>query len=203
MRDLFIFDMGGVMAESCPILPRTAAALGIGAEDLRALVDADFDAITEGRFGSEEFWRRFTARTGVPVPENYWATFFAPRADPLMDALARKLRERGRVVCGTNTIDVHYEYHLAHGQYECFDAVYASHLMGLSKPRPEFWLAILEAEARGPERALFVDDLPENVEAARKLGIDARLFVGAEALIASLEPEYGPGLQAALSGRSR
>ncbi len=196
MRDLFIFDMGGVMAESCPTLPRAAAALGVGEAELLGLVREDFDAITEGRLGTEEFWRRFSARTGLAARENYWATLFAPRADPAMAALARALRSRGRVVCGTNTIDVHYAYHLEQGQYGCFDAVYASHLMGLSKPRPEFWLSILEAEGRGPERALFVDDLAENVEAARELGIDGRLFRGAEPLIRELEAEYGLELAA-------
>lgn len=188
MVDLFIFDMGGVMAGSCPVLPRAAEALGVPVEKLRELVREDFDLLTLGRFDSAEFWRRLEARSGLVAKENYLSTAFAPRADPHMAAIARSLRSRGRVVCGTNTIDAHYAYHLAQGHYEPFDAVYASHLMGVAKPDPAFWRAILEAEHRTADRAVFIDDMLENVEAARSLGIDARLFTGAEELASSLLP---------------
>jgi len=200
MRDLFIFDMGGVMADSCSVLSAAARGLGIPQDELEALVREDFGLLTLGRLDSAEFWRRFEARTGKRAAEDYWATAFSPRPDPRMAALARALRRRGRVVCGTNTIGPHYEHHLANGHYACFDAVYASHLMGLAKPDPAFWLAILEAEGRTADRAVFVDDLPENVEAARSLGIDSRLFSGAKELAASLEAEYGPGLVEAARG---
>jgi FMN phosphatase YigB (HAD superfamily) len=87
-----------------------------------------------------------------------------------------------RVVAGTNTIAPHYDIHLRRGDYDIFDIVYASHLMGLAKPDPAFYTCILEHESCSADRAVFIDDFPENVEAARALGIGSLLFTGAEQL---------------------
>jgi FMN phosphatase YigB (HAD superfamily) len=106
----------------------------------------------------------------------------------------RELAAGARVVCGTNTIDCHHEIIGELGLYDCYAAVYASHLMGLAKPDPAFWLAILEAEGAAPERAFFTDDSAENVEAAARLGMAARLYSGAERLRADLL-ELGAPLQ--------
>jgi len=65
--------------------------------------------------------------------------------------------------------------------------VYASHLMGVSKPEPDFWLRILEAEGRTAEQAFFVDDFAENVDAARRLGIRSHRFTDVETLVRELE----------------
>jgi FMN phosphatase YigB (HAD superfamily) len=92
------------------------------------------------------------------------------------------LKNGARVVAGTNTISPHYEIHLQKGDYRVFDAVYASHLMGLAKPDPAFYTYILEHEDCPADRAVFVDDFPENVEAARQLGIHSFVFTDTEKL---------------------
>ena len=187
MIELYIFDMGGVLVRDFDIGPEAARRLGIGVGDFRACMEPDIMAFMRGEFDGQEFWRRFGARSGLDIHENYWATLFRPRLDrPTIDLVhelaAGALAEGSRVVCGTNTIEEHYAIHKAQGQYGGFHAVYASHLMGTAKPEPGFWLDILEAEGVRPERAFFVDDFPENVEAARALGIESRLYVSAEVL---------------------
>jgi putative hydrolase of the HAD superfamily len=186
MIELYIFDMGGVLCRDFDIGPAAAHRLGIGVSQFRAFIEPDIMAFMRGDLGGAEFWRRFEARSGLAVPEDYWTTLFRPRLDlPTVD-LVRELAAGARTVCGTNTIAEHYAIHCAGGQYEGFHAVYASHLMGSAKPEPEFWLDILEAEGVPPERAFFVDDFPENVEAAGALGIESRLYVSAEVLRADL-----------------
>jgi len=54
-----------------------------------------------------------------------------------------------------------------------FDAVYASALMGCWKPQPEFYKRILDDYGIRPDQMLFIDDSPENVAAAQRLGIRA------------------------------
>ena len=124
----------------------------------------------------------FLARSGLKAAEDYWRTLFRPRLDGETAGLVRELSRGARTVSGTNTIAVHHEINLALGHHDAVQAVYASHLMGFAKPEPEFWLAILEAEGVAPGRAFFVDDYPENVEAARSLGLEARLYVSAAEL---------------------
>jgi putative hydrolase of the HAD superfamily len=188
MIELYIFDQGGVISRDFMIGPEASRRLGLSLADFRRFVAPDDEAFMRGDFDSAEMWRRFEARSGVRAAENYWATLFHPRVDrptfELVEELRAGLRKAGpgRVVGGTNTIAEHYAVHLAQGEYSCFDFVYASHLMGRAKPEPEFWLDILEKEGVPPERAFFTDDFPENVEAAARLGIEARLYTDADSL---------------------
>ena len=51
-----------------------------------------------------------------------------------------ELKKKGyRVVCATNTEKAHYDYHLASGQYEIFDTVYASLHLKEVKPDAAFF----------------------------------------------------------------
>lgn len=196
---LYIFDMGGVLARSFDVIPEAARRMGMPEAEARRFIAADMDALMAGEMDTDEYWSRFAAASGVRPAEDYWSTLFEPSADPAVERIIRGLRAGDRVVCGTNTIACHYDYLAARGMYGCFDAVYASHLMGLCKPDPAFWLDILRAEGRQPSDAFFVDDMDENVAAARSLGIRSHLFRDASGLASALEEE----LSVALAGAGR
>jgi len=187
MIDLFVFDMGGVLVSEFDVIPEASRLLGLSEERMRDLAHPDMEDYMTGRMGSEFFWEQFHSRSGIRVPENYWATLFHPVLNEAVEALALYLKDYGRVVCGTNTIDVHYHWQADRGYYRCFDAVYASHLLGVSKPWPEFWLRILEAEGRKAGQAFFTDDIEENVRAAQSLGMRSHRFEGVAGLAAALE----------------
>lgn len=53
----------------------------------------------------------------------------------------------------------------------CFEAFYLSHEIGLRKPDAEVFEFVLENHGLKPEQTLFIDDTPENTEAAAALGI--------------------------------
>lgn len=188
MIKLFIFDQGGVICRDFDVGPEAASRLGITVAEFRRLIAPDIQAFMRGELDSREFWDRFAFRSGHRAEEDYWATLFRPSIDAATVELIEELRAgcrrrgSGRVVGGTNTIAVHYGIHKERKQYDCLDKVYASHLLGKAKPEPEFWLSILEAEGVRPEEAFFTDDFPENVEAAARLGIHARLYRDAPSL---------------------
>lgn len=157
----------------------------------------DVRAIQEGSLGADEFWLRFESRTArlfpdrriqVPrradgLPVDLWATFFQPVRDVEVVSIITELIAAGhRVVGGTNTLEAHYEKHRSLGDYDCFQALYASQLMGVAKPDAEFWRRILNAEGFLPEQAFFADDNQANVEAAAALGIAAHHFRSASRL---------------------
>lgn len=86
------------------------------------------------------------------------------------DALAA-LGKRFRVVAGSNADNAPLTAHLENNGIH-MDALYTSEDFRIYKPRPEFYLAILNAEAISPEEALFVGDShTEDVEAPTELGI--------------------------------
>jgi HAD superfamily hydrolase (TIGR01509 family) len=179
---LYIFDMGGVISADTRYERQIARSLGIEPRCLYSLVEAEFGELTAGRISLEEFSRRVAAKTGRELDGNLLRRHFHPRLNRRVARLAEGLRRGARVVVGTNTIGPHYEVHQRRGDYALFDAVYASHRMGLAKPDPEFYRFILKKEGCSAGETVFVDDRPENVESARSLGIRAFLFSGARRL---------------------
>jgi glucose-1-phosphatase len=195
---LFIFDMGNVVSTSVDILPDLSVRLDIPIEELRRVCADDFFGLTTGAISTGTFWETFRDRFGMAPEEEYLATLFNPRLDYEVTRVLESIRHQGlRLVCGTNTIESHYRVHQERGDYGFFDHVYASHLMGTAKPDSRFYRVILEAEgySKAPERALFVDDLEQNVAAARGAGLAAHRFTGVEPLCRFLG-RYGIECQA-------
>lgn len=185
---LFIFDMGGVVSRNTNVFLPVAEHLGLVAERLRELASEPFSRLITGRISVTEFWEIFSKRSGLEIREDLLARFFQPRQDQDVVELVRRLhRKAPRVVVGTNTVEPHYRIHLDQGDYEPFDAVYASHLMGLAKPDPAFYDYILRREGCSAHEAFFTDDLPENVQAAAALGIRAFHFSGVAVLKKQIE----------------
>lgn len=63
-----------------------------------------------------------------------------------------------------------------------FDVVVVSSEVGVTKPDPRIFELCLERLAVEPGDALFVDDRPENVQAAERLGIRTLHFTGDDAV---------------------
>jgi putative hydrolase of the HAD superfamily len=146
-----------------------------------------FVALMEGKLSTQGFWAAFSQRSEITIEkDDLFGRFFHPVLDESVHSLILRLREQNRVVCGTNTIEEHYCFHLKRGDYSVFDTVYASHKIGIAKPRPEFYRYILEQENVPPSQIVFIDDNLENIEAAQRLGIHSCHFTGYDRLIEQL-----------------
>jgi len=108
-----------------------------------------------------------------------WNAIFIGMPRHRFDLLLR-LRQRYKVFLLSNINDLHerwiVDYMLReHGlaDYESlhFDGVYFSHLIRLRKPTREAFEYVLADAEILPEETVFFDDLPENVEAAKQVGI--------------------------------
>ena len=192
MIELCIFDMGGVYVKSFDTSRKIGEAVGIAADDYASLYEyfpGDIEKYLCGLISEEQFWADFSERTGKAVDNNpsIFGRFFHPVVDTAVDRIVRRLKNRGmRVVCGTNVVDVHYDYHLEHGQYAVFDAVYPSHLMHIAKPDPAFFRFIAEHENVSTDECFFADDSEINVRSAISTGMKGYLYRSAEALEAEL-----------------
>jgi HAD superfamily hydrolase (TIGR01509 family) len=182
MKKLYIFDMGGVLCCDFNDIPVISDYLGITEEKFFVCAGENFRELLDGKINSNEFWLRFSLRYGKKVKEELFGKFFNPGIIQGTKDIIEQLRSNSRVVCGTNTIDSHYYYLLNQGWYEIFDEVYASNLMGISKPDPDFYWHILNKEGIKPENTVFVDDTEENTLSAQKIGIDSILFTDADSL---------------------
>ena len=179
---LFIFDMGGVVSYDCDVLPDVHRQLGISEEEFFTFADGNWQKLKIGKISTDEFWNRFAGSSGKKVEEELFGKFFHPRLNPETVDLIKTIKHHARVVCGTNTFDTHYHRHTILGDYDIFDAVYASNRIGRSKPNPDFFSYILAVEGFEPGQAVFVDDTEEHVIGAKNAGLTAIQFKNAAAL---------------------
>ena len=174
--------MGGVLTCNFNDTPVISNYLGITEENFFIYSGENFRELLDGKIDSNEFWVRFSLRYGKKVKEELFGKFFNPGIIRETKDIIKQLKNDSRVVCGTNTIDSHYYYLLNQGSYDIFDEVYASNLMGISKPDPDFYRYILKKEGIEPENIIFIDDTEENIISAQKIGINSILFTDSDSL---------------------
>ncbi len=144
-----------------------------------------------GRLSTEQLYERLCQAVGARPPREQLleaaCDIFRPNA-PVV-ALAQRLHRQGyRTGVLSNTNHAHWQW--VHRRFPHVPAAFQHHVLsfraGALKPQEAiFHQAIRRAEVP-PEQIFFVDDLPENVAAARALGIDAVLYRSADELAAEL-----------------
>lgn len=92
--------------------------------------------------------------------------------------LVRALRAAGvRCYLATNQAE-HRALHMRHGlgYAGLFDGAFYSYEMRVAKPDPAYFRFIVEALGVAPGDMLFLDDRPDNVRAARSVGLRAEVW---------------------------
>lgn len=186
---LFIFDMGGVVTTTFE-MDSLYSKIGITKEDFFRICREGqsniWHQLETGKITSAQFWTDFNEKikgtTVKPVEHDLFRLYFHPVLNIETVKLIKELRKNHRVVCGTNTIQSHWENHMERGDYSFFDQTYASNKIGEAKPDPAFYKLILEAENVKPEEAYFTDDRLDNIKGALSVGINAVQFTTAKEL---------------------
>ena len=143
-----------------------------------------------GEIDAEEFNRALAARLrttdGGPVaPDDLLGRLFGHmRSDEEMLRLVRDLRDQGvRTALLSNSWGNEYPWELLDG---LFEVAVISGEVGLRKPDPRIYRLTLEKLGLAPHEAVFVDDGPQNVEAAQDIGLHAILHTDAASTRAAL-----------------
>lgn len=187
---LFIFDMGGVVTNTFK-MDSIYQKLNISKNDFSEICKKNNNDIWHkleiGIISVNQFWNEYNSRIqsiekAKPAETDLFRLFFHPSKNLQTIELIKSLKKNNRVVCGTNTIQSHWENHMERGDYAFFNQTYASNKIGCAKPDPHFFELILEAEETEAQNAFFTDDKEENVAAAASLGIHAELFTTAAEL---------------------
>ena len=181
---LFIFDMGGVVTNTLK-MDSIYQKLNISKNDFSEICKKNnndiWHKLETGIISVNQFWNEYNRRIqsiekAKPAETDLFRLFFHPSKNLQTIELIKSLKKNNRVVCGTNTIQSHWENHMERGDYAFFNQTYASNKIGCAKPDPHFFELILEAEETEAQNAFFTDDKEENVAAAASLGIHAELF---------------------------
>jgi glucose-1-phosphatase len=156
-------------------------------DEARAVVQALF---RETRFGcggvdGAEFHRRMVERTGLRLPYHAFCTAWSDmfwEDEEVLRLIVEAPVEKRYVLSNTN--DIHWRFVRERYPHvlEPFDGLMASHELRLEKPDAEIYRHVVRQSGFAPEEHLFIDDILENVEAARDVGMDAVFHTDSEAL---------------------
>ncbi|ATZ10011.1 glucose-1-phosphatase [Erwinia amylovora] len=178
---LYIFDLGNVIVDI-----DFNRVLGVWSDlgrvplatlQSRFQMGESFDQHERGEISDKEFARQICDELELPLSfeqfaAGWQAVFVGVRPDVI--AIMHQLREQGeRVVILSNTNNLHCQFWPE--QYPevraAADKIYLSQEMGLRKPDPAIYQRLLNEEETAAAEAIYFDDNPENIEAARALGI--------------------------------
>lgn len=191
----FLFDLGNtlirlayerVLESICRDAPLTRDELVNLLEEPGGYRDMERGAITFYEF-YEFLCDRGGYRGSIRDFHALWTDFFdglVPGAEELLD----RLREKYRIAFLSNSNEIHAE--AIPRQFPMLfrkdDRFVFSHRFRVAKPDPEMFRRALEVIGALPQNVVFVDDLMENVLAARSLGMHAFQFRDTEHLIQEL-----------------
>ena len=204
-----IFDFGNVVAffDYLKACERLGPKLGLTAEAFRQrIVERGFAALLgqfeSGKIGPEEFAAEVMVLSGVSLPYHEfvdaWQDIFWLN-EPVARLIDRLKSAGYTLLLGSNTNilhSTHYRRQFA-STLNLFDRLVLSHDVGHMKPSSEFYHACVRAAGLPAASCIFVDDLAENVDGARKAGLIGVHYIDTPALITDLT---GLGVKIAASG---
>jgi putative hydrolase of the HAD superfamily len=203
-----IFDIGGVVLEWNPAnvlagcFPDPAARAQVRDALLR---HDDWQAYDRGQLSESELVSRAHARSGRPVAEfegllsALWRSL-AVKPDTVALLRALKAREVPLYCLSNMPAPVYGRLRQIHDFWDDFQGIVISGEVGLAKPSRAVFELVLERYALKAEAVIFFDDMPENVAAARGLGIDGVLFRDAAQCRAVLAERCGLGQESDAAG---
>jgi glucose-1-phosphatase len=157
-------------------------------EPLQTLREGGFFRYYEmGKFGDKAFLDKLEAHL-LPgyQRQDIMAAWLALLDDLPLHRLdfIQLLSEQHQVLLLSNTNNLHLTYILDRYGREVlegpFKKCYYSHLLGLAKPDPSIYQYVLKDQQIHATQALFLDDRPDNILSASKLGIQTILVTPGE-----------------------
>ena len=184
--DLVLFDMDDVLARYEPDkrIAALAQATGRAPDHIRAAIwESDYFALADsGEWDAQGCLDEFSRRVGAPVSRELWVATRRASLTPFSDMLALLAElKRARVTIGllsnNDLLALEALDELIPGLVaEMAPHAYVSAQFRLRKPDPALFRFVCGKIGIAPERALFVDDLAENVEGARHARLAGHVF---------------------------
>ncbi len=183
-----LFDFGGVLIDidyaRTPNAFRRLSRAGSTVEYSQATQAALFDEFETGQLTPAEFRAGLRAAydldaTDAQIDAAWHALLLDVPAERL--ALVAELRHQGHqtaLLSNTNALHIAEinrrlaaQYGFRHGIADCLDRVFYSQEVGLRKPGEEIFRHALREMNWQPEDVLFIEDSPQHVATARRLGL--------------------------------
>lgn len=185
-----IFDLGGIFL-NIDYQRTENAFLTLGVKDFARYFQQQhsnplFEDLETGKVNATEFYTRFREQTGMPLTneqiQDAWNAMLLDFPKERLEWL-REIGEKYPIYLYSNTNIIHYEAFMndfvakfGFDFNNLFRTAYYSHTLGLRKPYPASYLAILEREGLEAASTLFIDDTPKNIAGAQQAGLQTLLL---------------------------
>ncbi len=193
LRALF-FDFGGVLVRTEYQAPRQRLAeqFGMDYEDIEKVVFGSPSAsrASVGEVTEEEHWQNVMKLLKLPADETerVKSEFFGGDVvDRAFLEFIRSLKPKYKIGLISNAWDGLRAYIEREKFADVFDAMIISAEVRAAKPDPKIYQIALEQLQVKPKEAVFVDDMPENIEACEKLGMKGIRFTNPESALKQLK----------------
>jgi glucose-1-phosphatase len=195
---LILFDIGGVIID----LKLTEARSELESKYL--MESETLLRLTRSGFGNAELSITEKAMIGAISTDEYLQAFqsgckrFVPLEDircnaesvlgperPEMLDLLERLGRKVPIAAFTNTIELHWNLLVNPKNYRFptfFRQIFASHVLGVAKPRTDAFAKVLDILGLDPNEVVFIDDSVINVSGANQLGMRGIVFERASKL---------------------
>jgi HAD superfamily hydrolase (TIGR01509 family) len=194
----FLFDLGNVVLKLAyeRVIAAVCADASVGREELLRIFEAPggYRDMERGGVTFNDFHEHLRRRAGYrgtnETFRRVWQDFFDGPV-PAIEEVLERVRARYRVAFLSNSNEVHAELipRRFAALFAADDRFIFSHRYGLAKPDKEMFHRALELIGSLPQQVVFVDDLLENVEAARAIGMTAYQFTDSLSLLKALESD--------------
>lgn len=186
-----IFDLGGVILSiDYSLTLKAFSELGIKdpeAQFTQLKQTPLFDDYETGRISSDEF--RNGLRVHIPSTisddqlDKAWNTMLLDLPVERIRLLER-LGKEFRIFLLSNTNEIHIqEFHRRLGEWfdipdlgHLFERVHYSYEMGMRKPDPEIFEAVINQNDLAAAETLFIDDSPQHIAGAKSVGLQAHFL---------------------------
>ncbi len=202
--DVVVFDYGRVLSHAPTLgeLQEFAALVGVNEPPFFQLYSGTRDEYDCGRQDYQQHWQRFAKAAEIELSPGHVDRIIEFESRMWMQlnhdalALAREIKTAGvRIAILSNMPpDLLRDMRREFDWLDEFEVQIWSCEHGCVKPGPEIYRLCLDRLGCEPQRALFFDDRPNNVEGARRAGMEAHLFESAAQARAIVEAGLGAGI---------
>ena len=190
-----IFDIGRVLirVDLSRAMQGLSQAIPLSPEELWKALQNDprWMDWQEGRISPRDWHLHVTGRLGGRLSFEEFAAAWNRALDPepmQSDEFLGRLAKKYRLAVLSNTDPIHMqEEETRYPFFRHFPVRIYSYRVGASKPNPLIYREALKGCKVTAREAVFVDDVPGYVEAAKQLGMQGITYQSSEQLVADLE----------------
>ena len=185
-----IFDFGGVILDIDPQLTISEFAK-LGFNDLEKVTNDEFTQLIRkferGILTPEVFRKKMKNFLGIKISDQQFddawnALLFDIPSERI--EIIEQVKENYQILLLSNSNEIHYDLYVRDLQLrfgyrefaDLFHEAYFSFDLHLSKPDVEVYEFIINQNDLKPKKTLFIDDREDNIEAARKAGLQTYLL---------------------------